>query len=218
MLNLVAGPRSVLCLGAHSDDIEIGCGGTLLALIAANPALSVHWVVLSASERRAAEARAAAARILAGAGTSHVAVESFRDGYFPWEGAALKDCFESLKATVEPDLVFTHYRDDRHQDHRLVSDLAWSTFREHLVLEYEIPKYDGDLGRPNVYMPLTDEQRRTKVDILMSCFASQHDHAWFERETFDGLMRLRGMECAAAGGYAEAFHARKLRLAAGGGR
>jgi len=209
MLGLTAAPRTILCLGAHSDDIEIGCGGTLMALIDASPGISVHWLVFSGNERRAAETRLAAARILTNTGERSVIVESFRDGYFPWDGAAIKDRFEVLKRDVAPDIVFTHYRDDRHQDHRTISDLTWNTFRDHLVLEYEIPKYDGDLGVPNCYMPITETQRNAKVETLVECFPSQKDHAWFTADTFNGLMRLRGMECAAPDGYAEAFHVRK---------
>ena len=212
MLWLVAAPNRVLAVGAHSDDIEIGCGATLLALTRARPDLVVHWVVFSADARRAGEARAAAERVLAAAGERHVLIESFRDGYFPWDGAAIKDYFEDLGRRLEPDLVFTHARDDRHQDHRTLSDLAWNTFRDNLVLEYEIPKYDGDLGRPNLYMPLTEAQRRSKVEILMECFESQRNHAWFTPATFNGLMRLRGIECGAPSGYAEAFHGRKVVL------
>lgn len=212
-LNLV--PGTVLCLGAHSDDIEIGCGATLLALTAANPSMVVHWVVFSANERRALEARAAAGRILASAGERHVVVESFRDGFFPWDAPAIKERFEALKTRIEPDLIFTHYREDRHQDHKTVSDLTWNTFRNHLILEYEVPKYDGDLGQPNCYMQLTRSQCEAKVDVLLECFSSQHDHAWFTRDTFTGLMRLRGVECAAPQGYAEAFHGRKITLGIG---
>ncbi len=215
MFELPFAPKTVLCLGAHSDDIEIGCGATLLALTAAQPDISVHWVVFSANERRAAEARAAAARILADAGEHHIVIESFRDGYFPWDGPAIKERFEALKGTVAPDLIFTHYRGDRHQDHRTISELTWNTFRHHLILEYEIPKYDGDLGVPNCYVPVTGEQQKSKVDTLMECFASQHDHAWFSPDTFNGLLRIRGIECASPSGYAEAFHAHKFVL---GGR
>lgn len=204
-----APPQTLLCLGAHCDDIEIGCGGAILALTRKFPRLRVHWVVLSSNDERAAEAERAAARFLDHAGDRRIAIESFRDGYFPFDGAALKDYFETVAARVDPDLIFTHYRHDRHQDHRTVSDLTWTTFRNHWVLEYEIPKYDGDLGRPNLYWPLTDEQRTAKNDILLECFGSQAARPWFARETFDGLMRLRGMECNAAGGYAEAFHCHK---------
>lgn len=204
-----APPRTILCLGAHCDDIEIGCGGAVLALTHRFPDLRVHWVVLSSDEERAAEAEHAAARFLTQAGERLITVESFRDGYFPCHWGELKDFFESIAARVEPDLVFTHYRHDRHQDHRTVSDLTWNTFRNHLVLEYEIPKYDGDLGQPNLYWPLTSEQRTGKTGILLECFASQGARPWFARETFDGLMRVRGMECNATSGYAEAFHSHK---------
>jgi LmbE family N-acetylglucosaminyl deacetylase len=212
MLGLNASPRTILCLGAHSDDIEIGCGATMLALTAARPDTRVHWVVFSGDERRAAEARAAADRILAGAAERHIEIASFRDGFFPWEGVALKECLERIKRAIDPDIVFTHYRNDRHQDHRTVSELTWNTFRDHLVVEYEIPKYDGELGAPNGFVAVTDAQRQVKVDVLMECFASQHGHAWFTPETFNGLMRIRGIECAAPTGHAEAFHLRKLML------
>ncbi|WP_067561465.1 PIG-L deacetylase family protein [Halofilum ochraceum] len=217
MLGLTAGPRTILCLGAHSDDIEIGCGATVLSLLEADPEVVVHWVVFSADERREAEARAAAGRILAGAAEAQVTIESFRDGFFPWDGPAIKERFETLKRAIDPDLIFTHYREDRHQDHRTVSELTWNTFRSHWVLEYEVPKYDGDLGRPNCYVPITEKQRSEKVDTLMDSFASQHDHMWFSRETFDGLMRVRGVECGAASGYAEAFHAYKWIVDSGTG-
>ena len=203
-------PRTVLCLGAHCDDIEIGCGGTLLRLARACPELRVHWVVFSSTPERGREARAAADRFLEGVAHADVRLEDFRNGYFPFVGAEIKDYFERLKDECQPDLVLTHYRHDRHQDHRTLSDLAWNSFRDHLVLEYEIPKYDGDMGQPNLFVPLTDAERTRKNDILMECFASQRGRPWFARETFDGLMRLRGMECNAPGGYAEAFHARKL--------
>jgi len=203
---------TVLCLGAHSDDIEIGCGGTVLRLIAANPGLHVRWIVFSAFADRAREAEAAAAQFLAGAGARHVELHQFRDGFFPAEQARIKTYFEELKAKVEPDLVFTHYRDDLHQDHRVIGELAWNTFRRHAILEYEVPKWDGDLGRPNVYVPLEAEQARRKVEILMSCFGSQAGKHWFDEETFVGLMRLRAMECGAASRRAEAFHGRKVIL------
>lgn len=201
---------TVLCLGAHCDDIEIGCGGAILEFIARNPGLRVHWIVLSSNAERAAEAHAAAAQFLEQAADTDVRAETFRNGYFPFIGGEIKDYFERLKADVEPDLILTHQRHDRHQDHRVVSDLTWNTFRDHLILEYEIPKYDGDMGQPNVYIPLSDEQRNRKTAILMECFPSQRDHPWFARETFDGLMRLRGMECNAPSGHAEAFFGRKM--------
>jgi LmbE family N-acetylglucosaminyl deacetylase len=202
---------SVLCLGAHSDDIEIGCGGTMLSLLAAHPATRVHWVVFSAPGRRGDEARRSAARFLRAAGAAEVELHEFQDGFFPHQGAAIKEVFEGLKP-VAPDLVFTHHGADRHQDHRVVSELTWNTFRDHLVLEYEIPKYDGDLTTPSVYVPLPSRHRRRKVALLMDCFPSQRRKRWFTPGTFEGVMRIRGIECAAAEGYAEGFHGRKLTL------
>ena len=199
----------ILCLGAHSDDIEIGCGGTIMRLIEQHPSVDVVWAVLSADARREQEARASAQLFLAGARSATVIVKQFRDGFFPYDGAAIKDAFEELKSS-DPDVVFTHYRDDRHQDHRVLSDLAWNTFRDHYVLEYEIPKFDGDLGTPNCFVPLDRARCDRKIGHLTAAFGSQRDKHWFTDETFRGLMRLRGMECRSAGGYAEAFYARKV--------
>src|SRR5262245_56032331 len=205
-------PLRILCLGAHADDIEIGCGGLMLDLVARSRRVSVDWVVFSASASRAREARASAALFLRHAAESRVAIHGFRHGFFPYEGAAIKQVFEDLKA-LAPDLVLTHYRHDRHQDHRVLSDLTWNTFRHHLILEYEIPKFDGDLGAPNCFVPLTRTVCARKVKYLTAAFGTQRDRHWFSRETFMGLLRLRGMECRAAGGYAEAFYARKVVLA-----
>ena len=205
-------PTKVLCLGAHADDIEIGCGGTMLQLLAQQRNLEFHWVVFSARGVRAREARRSARLLLARAGRVHVVVKNFRDGFFPYHAAKIKTFFEKLKATLSPDVIFTHYQADRHQDHRLISELTWNTFRNHLILEYEIPKYDGDLGSPNVFVPLDDTIRRRKPRHLQAAFPSQRRRAWFSEDTFAGLMRLRGMECAAPGGYAEAFYTRKLLL------
>ena len=203
----------ILCLGAHADDIEIGCGGTLLAWLAAHPKTTVHWVVLSgAGTPREAEAQASAARFLAGAKTRYLTVEPFRDGHFPAALSEIKDRFAALRDAVKPDLVFTHYREDRHQDHRTVSDVTWQTFRDDLVLEYEIPKYDGDLGQPSVFVPLTAAQLATKTSHLLAAFPSQRSKRWFTADTFAALPRLRGIECGAADGLAEAFYARKLRF------
>ena len=218
MLPLIAGAArgrrlTVLCLGAHADDIEIGCGGTLLEILAAHRRVELQWVVFAAEGERAREARRSASRLLRSAARAHVQIESFRDGFLPFDGMRVKEVFEALKAGPPPDLIFTHYRDDRHQDHRLVSDLTWNTFRDHMVLEYEVPKYDGDLGQPNVFVPLGERARRAKLRLLMSAFPSQAGKRWFTATTFDGLMRLRGVECASASGYAEAFHGRKLSLA-----
>jgi LmbE family N-acetylglucosaminyl deacetylase len=200
--------RTLLFFGAHSDDIEIGCGATIRKLIQERSGLVVWWVVFTADGKRQAEAKKSARAFLRGAGKSRVIIRQFRNGYFPFEGAAIKDFFESLKARVGPDLIFTHYRDDRHQDHRLVSDLTWNTFRDHLILEYEIPKYDGDLGKPNFFVELNEQLAKEKVDNLCRCFHTQSDKHWFNRDMFHALMRLRGMECCAK--YAEAFYARKI--------
>jgi LmbE family N-acetylglucosaminyl deacetylase len=210
-------PLRVLCLGAHADDIEIGCGGTLLRLLAERRRVRVHWVVMCAQGVRAREARRSASRFLGGAAEGVVRIEAFRDAYLPSQGAAVKDVFEELKA-VQPDLVFTHARNDAHQDHRLIAELTWNTFRDHCILEYEVPKYDGDLGHPNVFVPLPAGIRRRKVRMLMSAFPSQRSKHWFSEATFEGLMRLRGIECAAPEGYAEAFYGRKIVVtpAAGG--
>jgi LmbE family N-acetylglucosaminyl deacetylase len=203
-----AGPLRVLCLGAHSDDIEIGCGGLILSLIKSGRAIDVTWVVFSAPGEREREARRGASLFLKGAARIDVVIKQFRDGHFPYEGAAVKAAFETLKRT-KPDLVLTHYRHDRHQDHRVLSDLAWNTFRDHLVLEYEIPKFDGDLGQPNLFVPLSRTLSLRKANYLNKAFGTQRDKHWFSEETFVGLMRLRGMECRAPGGYAEAFYSRK---------
>jgi len=202
----------VLCLGAHSDDIEIGCGGTILRLLASRNDVAVRWVVFSGSAEREEEARRSAELFLRGAAHSAVDLHSFRDGFFPYEGARIKEVFESLKDEPGPDVILTHRGRDRHQDHRLISELTWNTFRDHLVLEYEIPKYDGDLDTPNVYVPLDEDACRTKVAHLMDVFASQRSKRWFTPETFLGLMRLRGIECASPTGYAEGFEARKTVL------
>jgi LmbE family N-acetylglucosaminyl deacetylase len=211
-------PLSVLCLGAHPDDIEIGCGGTLLRLLDERPRVTVHWVVMCPAGARALEARRSATRLLRGAHAHHIRIERFRDGYLPYQGAAVKDVFEELKKVVSPDIVFTHTRQDDHQDHRLIAELTWNTFRDHCILEYEIPKYDGDLGHPNVFVPLAPAIRRRKIRLLLSAFPSQRAKRWFSEATFDGLMRLRGVECGAPEGYAEAFYGRKVVLqpAAGG--
>jgi LmbE family N-acetylglucosaminyl deacetylase len=205
-------PRVVLAIGAHSDDLEIGCGGSILSLTCANPGLHVHWVVLAAGGARGEEAERSAEAFLASAANRTIEVHDFRDGYLPYEGAAVKDVFESLKARIDPDLVLAHTADDFHQDHRLVCELTWNTFRDHLVLEYEIPKYDGDLGRPNTYVALTDEIVDMKLTLLQAHFETQRGKDWFDPHLFRGLMRLRGMECRAPTGYAEAFVVRKLAL------
>lgn len=201
----------VLCLGAHSDDIEIGCGGTLLHLKKAFPRLKFHWVVFSAEGARGKEAAKAAELFTSGC-EKHVILKAFRDGFLPYDGSQVKSVFEEMKAEINPDVIFTQWGGDAHQDHRLLSELTWNTFRNHLVLEYEIPKYDGDLGRPNFYVPLETTLTEQKIDHLFTAFESQRGKKWFDRETFRGLMRLRGMESNSPSGYAEAFHARKVVL------
>lgn len=198
----------VLCLGAHSDDIEIGCGGLILSLAQQVPDLHVDWVVFSAAAARGKEARAAAKLFLTGVASSKVTLHTFRDGFFPHQ-PRIKETFESFKRLAPPDLILTHYRDDRHQDHRVLSDLTWNTFRDHWILEYEIPKYDGDLGSPNVFVPLDKDTCLRKTEYLTRSFGTQRDKHWFTEETFLGLMRLRGLESRAPSGYAEAFYSRK---------
>lgn len=202
----------VLCLGAHCDDIEIGCGATLLRLCEERPETRFEWTIFASTEERAREARGSAQDFLEGASEARITVESFRESYFPWVGAEIKDRFEGLKASPAPDLVLTHRSEDAHQDHRLVSELTWNSFRDHLILEYEIPKYDGDLGRPNCYVPCSRAQAERKVELLLRHYRSQAKRSWFTAETFLALLRLRGIECNAPEGYAEAFHARKLVL------
>jgi LmbE family N-acetylglucosaminyl deacetylase len=200
----------VLCLGAHSDDIEIGCGGTILSLSKSYPKTEFTWVVFSSGEGREAEARKSAALFLKNAGAHNVVVKNFRNSFFPSEAVEIKEFFEELKRDLSPDLIFTHYRQDRHQDHRVLSDLAWNTWRSHLILEYEIPKYDGDLSAPNVFMPLDSGICRRKVRFLRQCFGTQRNKQWFSDDTFMGLMRLRGIECNSSGRFAEAFYGHKI--------
>jgi LmbE family N-acetylglucosaminyl deacetylase len=203
---------SVLCLGAHSDDIEIGAGGTILGWIASGVQLEVHWCVLSAIGLRASEAKASAAAFLAGAAHSRIELAQFKDGFFPYQGREIKTWLEALRAAVEPDVIFTHLRTDAHQDHREICQLTWNLFRDHLILEYEIPKWDGDLERPNVYIPLTPTMLDRKIELLLAHFETQKSKDWFDPETFRGLARLRGIECRSPERYAEAFVLRKARL------
>jgi LmbE family N-acetylglucosaminyl deacetylase len=203
---------SVLCLGAHSDDIEIGTGATLLSMMDRGVHLEVHWCVLSGGvSERESEAKASAADFLSKAASMQIEVIPFKDGFFPEQGDAIKSWFEMLKARTSPDLIFTHYRDDAHQDHRQVCRLTWNTFRDHCILEYEIPKWDGDLGQPNLYVPISAKLLRRKIELLNVHFGSQRSKQWFDSDLFFGLARLRGMECRAR--YAEAFFARKLLVA-----
>lgn len=213
-LPLMGGTRQVgrlLCLGAHCDDIEIGCGGTLLRLVQEGLA-EVAWVVFSSDERRAAEARAGAEFFLSGAGRRNVVIHAFKDGYLPQAWGEVKLAMERIRKEFSPDLVLTHCRNDLHQDHRLVSELTWNTFRDHLILEYEIPKYDGDLGNPNFFVCMDEAMAKRKAEGILSCYRSQADKPWMDEQTFLSLMRLRGIESNSPGRFAEAFYCRKMSI------
>jgi LmbE family N-acetylglucosaminyl deacetylase len=203
------GIRRILCLGAHCDDIEIGCGGTILRLIEENPELEFHWVVFSSNPVRKREARKAASAFLKNAGRSRVVIRNFRDSYFPYEGKAIKEFVASIQKSFEPDLIFTHTRNDLHQDHRLICELTWNAFRKHLILEYEIPKYDGDLGSPNFFVGLDEALCKAKIRHILAAFRSQAGKQWFTEDTFRALLRIRGIESNAEGRYAEGFYCRK---------
>lgn len=204
-------PLRILCLGAHCDDIDIGCGGTLIKLLSRGE-WEVTWAVMSADEIRGQELRASSRRFLRRASRISVLTYGFKDAYFPGEYAAIKKAFESLKSPA-PDIIFTHHRADQHQDHRIVAELTWNAFRRHLILEYEIPKYEGGLATPNAYVQLTRAQVRAKSSTLVDCYPSQRAKAWFTEETFTSLMRLRGVEAGPGTGWAEGFHVSKLCLA-----
>jgi LmbE family N-acetylglucosaminyl deacetylase len=204
------GPKRILALGAHSDDIEIGCGGTMLRLVAAKPQLEVKWVVFCGTAERAREARASAAAFLEGAQRWAVLVKDFRDGFLPYAGTAVKEAFEELKREFSPDVVFTHYREDRHQDHRLVSELTWNTWRDHLILEYEVPKYDGDFGVPNAFVELPENIVQRKIELVLHHFRSQAGKHWLTQDLLRSVARIRGMECDSRHRLAEAFYGRKI--------
>ncbi len=206
------GPLRVLCIGAHCDDIEIGCGGTLLTLIEERIPLDVYWMVLCSTPPREEEARRSAGLFLRGAGQQQVRIEKFRDGFLPYLGPPVKDTFERMKAEFDPDIIFTHFLGDRHQDHRLVSDLTWNTFRDHMILEYEIPKYDGDLGSPNVFVGLSEELCRRKCGYVLDSFPSQRVKHWFTEDALMSILRLRGVEASASAKFAEGFYNRKVTL------
>jgi LmbE family N-acetylglucosaminyl deacetylase len=208
-----AKPARVLAIGAHPDDIEIGCAGTILKLIEQEAISEFLWVVLSGKGERADEARRSAEALLEEVPRSEVVVRDFPDGFFPYEGQRIKDFFEQMKADFSPNVVFTHQRADLHQDHRLSCELTWNTFRDHLILEYEVPKYDGDMSAPNAFVPIEESLHRRKIDHLMSYFGSQLSKQWFKEELFSSLLRLRGMECNSPSSYAEAFFCRKAVLA-----
>jgi LmbE family N-acetylglucosaminyl deacetylase len=206
------GIRRILCLGAHCDDIEIGCGGTILRLIQENPKLEFQWVVFSSNPVRKREARKAAAAFLKNSSRSKVVIKNFRDSYFPYEGNAIKQFVASIQKSFQPDLIFTHTRNDLHQDHRLLCELTWNAFRNHLILEYEIPKYDGDLGSPNCFVGLDESLCKTKIRHIVESFRSQSSKPWFTEDTFRALLRIRGVESNAEGRYAEAFYCRKALI------
>lgn len=203
---------TVLCLGAHSDDIEIGCGGTILRMVDTVPGVVIGWVVFSAERERIREAKASAGDFLRGVQQKMLLVKNFRESYFPFQAAKIKAEFERLKRQWDPDIIFTHYRHDLHQDHRTISELTWNTWRRHLILEYEIPKYDGDLGAPNIFVPLDKKIGETKIAHLMRHFATQRSKTWFTEDTFWAMLRIRGVEASAPTAYAEAFYCRKLVL------
>lgn len=205
-------PVRLLCIGAHSDDLEIGCGGTILSWLKTGRAVDIAWVVVSASEERALEARRSAKTLLRGATRVQVFFGGFQDGYLPAKYSQAKTFFEDLKCKVKPDVIFTHCLHERHQDHKLVGELTWNTWRDHLIYEYEIPKYEGDLPQPNAYVPLSAQLARRKIAHLVRHFGSQRNKEWFRAEVFEAQMLVRGIECRAPSGFAEAFHARKVLL------
>lgn len=202
----------VLCLGAHCDDLEIGCGGTILKLLEAYQNIHINWIVFSSNEQREKEALSSANYFLKKAKSKNIIIKKFRDSFFPFIGAEIKEFFEEQKQHLSPDIIFTHYKNDLHQDHRLISDLTWNTFRNHLILEYEIPKYDGDLGSPNVFVHLDGETCNKKAEYILNCFESQKTNSWCTKDTFFSLLRLRGIESNSPHNYAEAFYNRKLVL------
>lgn len=204
-----SGPRKILVLGAHSDDIEIGCGGTLLRLAGENDGLEVLWVVFCATGERATEAAASAAAFLDKIAQNRVEILGFREAYMPYQGSEVKDKFEALKSEFAPELILTHYRQDQHQDHRLVSDLTWNTWRDHLILEYEVPKYDGDFGNPNFYSPLEEAVVDRKIELILRHFPSQLNKHWLSTDLLRAVARIRGMECGPSAYFAEAFYCRK---------
>jgi LmbE family N-acetylglucosaminyl deacetylase len=201
---------SILCLGAHPDDIEIGCGGTILRLIEEVPGAQFYWAVFSGDEERGKEAYESAKVFLKKVKAKKIDVQDFRESYFPFIGAKIKDYFEKLKNIFSPDIVFTHYANDAHQDHRLISNLTWNTFRHHFILEYEVPKYDGDLGTPNLYVHLNESDVRRKAKYIFDIFRTQKEKEWFTEETFRSILRIRGVESNSPSKYAEAFYCRKV--------
>ncbi len=205
-------PLSILCLGAHSDDIEIGCGGTILNLARKYPGACIDWIVFGAAGPRAEEAQASANAFLGNVQQKRIVTKEFKDGFFPYSGGEIKDYFERIKQEISPDIIFTHYRHDLHQDHRVISDLTWNTFRNHLILEYEIPKFDGDMGSPNFFVHLDEATSQEKIKYLLEFFKTQSNKDWFTADTFSSILRLRGIESKAPNQYAEAFYCRKIAI------
>lgn len=208
----VQSPLKLLLIGAHADDIEIGCGATILSLLERYLKCEVRWVVLSGSEERQGEAKQSADLFLRNAGDKRVNILSYEDGYFPQHSAEIKKYFEDELKQYDPSIVFTHHRHDLHQDHRIVSELTWNTFRNHLILEYEVFKYDGDLGQPNVYFRVSEKKCKEKVSNIMQCFQSQSEKHWFTEDTFWSMLRIRGVEVASSSKYAESFYGRKIAV------
>jgi LmbE family N-acetylglucosaminyl deacetylase len=208
--------QRVLCLGAHCDDIEIGCGGAILELAASGRPLEIYWVVFSSDPQREKEARTSAALFTKGIKRRRTIIKKFKNGFFPYVAGEIKEFFEELKMEYAPDLIFTHCRDDRHQDHRTLCELTWNTFRNHFILEYEIPKYDGDLGSPNCFIPVDLGNCRRKTEYLLKVFGTQKNKHWFTADTFEALMRIRGLESCSPTKFAEAFYGRKLVLGMNG--
>jgi LmbE family N-acetylglucosaminyl deacetylase len=204
------GRLDVLCIGAHCDDIEIGCGGTVLALQRRYPGCRVHWLILTSVPARRSEALAAARAFVKPACRGETLVCDFPDGMLPGHLVQVKERFEAFKALVDPELILTHHGLDRHQDHSLVSQVTWQTFREHMIWEYEIPKYDGDLVTPNMYVPVSATAAARKIRLIVKAFESQRGKSWFTAENLLAMMRLRGLECRSPSGFAEGFHCRKL--------
>lgn len=206
------GELRILAVGAHCDDIDIGCGAAMLNMLQKYRGAQVTWVVFASDPQRERELRASARKFLRGAGRATVIVHRFRDGFFPAQFSDIKESFESLKRLADPDIVFTHHRFDRHQDHRLIAELTWNTFRNHLILEYEIPKYEGDLTTPCAYVPVTRVQAERKIRILCESYPTQRSKSWFTEDTFRGVLRLRGLESGSETGWAEGFHVTKFQL------
>lgn len=204
--------KSALFLGAHCDDIEIGCGGTILHLLEAHPDMEMIWIVFSSNDARAKEAEASFEKFVGSLQEKTIEINAFQNGFFPYIGSSIKDYFEELKGRVQPDVIFSHYGEDLHQDHRLIAELTWNTFRDHWILEYEVPKYDGGLQSPNIFVPISADQAQRKSELLESCYKTQKKRPWFTASTFEGLSRLRGVECNSESGYAEAFYSRKTLL------